>query len=85
MAAKPSVREALAKKAHQQQQEPAAPPPADRLAKKVDDSKITTSLRIERDTLGELKVLALQKGARVNELIVEAIKNYLAINGRHAA
>jgi hypothetical protein len=43
---------------------------------------MTTSLRIQPELLAELKVLALQKRVRVNDLILEAIRNYLAMHGR---
>ena len=53
--------------------------------RKVDDEKMTTSLRIKPETLGELKVLALQKRVRVNDVILEAIEDYLALHGRRDA
>lgn len=46
---------------------------------------MTTSLRIRPEILGELKVLALQKRVRVNDVILEAIENYLALHGRRDA
>jgi hypothetical protein len=51
----------------------------------VDDGKMTTSLRIRPEMLAELKVLALQKRVRVNDVILEAIGNHLAMHGRRAA
>jgi hypothetical protein len=58
---------------------PAAKPP------KGDDGSITTSLKIQRDVLAELKVLALHRRCRVNDVILEAINNHLALHGRRAA
>jgi hypothetical protein len=58
----------------------------DRPAKKaLDDGKMTTSLRIRPEVLAELKLLALQRRIRVNDVILEAIENHLALNGRRAA
>jgi hypothetical protein len=47
--------------------------------------QMTTSLRIQPELLAELKLLALQKRVRVNDVILEAIRNHLAMHGRHAA
>lgn len=52
---------------------------------KVDDGKITSSLRMSPHLWSELKVLAVQRRCRVNDLIVEAIENHLALNGRKTA
>jgi hypothetical protein len=46
---------------------------------------MTTSLRIKPDVLAELKLLALQKRVRVNDVILEAIENHLAMHGRRSA
>jgi hypothetical protein len=46
---------------------------------------MTTSLRIRPAMLAELKMLALEKRVRVNDVILEAIDNHLALHGRHAA
>jgi hypothetical protein len=35
--------------------------------------------------LSALKVLAVQRRCRVNDLVVEAINNHLALNGQRAA
>jgi hypothetical protein len=48
-------------------------------------TKLATSLRIEPEMLLQLKALALQKRIRVNDLILEAIENYLALHGKRAA
>jgi hypothetical protein len=58
------------------------PPPA---KARADDGKMTTSLRIRPAMLAELKVLALQKRVRVNDVILEAIENHLILHGRRAA
>jgi hypothetical protein len=58
--------------------------PAEPPAKAADD-KTTTSLRLERGLLAELKVLAVQQHCRVNDVILEAIRNHLELNGRKAA
>jgi NRPS condensation-like uncharacterized protein len=52
---------------------------------KVDDGNIKTSLIIQRDDLAELKALALKRRASVNDVVVEAIHNLLALNGRKTA
>ena len=82
---KASLTAALAQKAPQPPADvapasaPEAPPP------KVDDGTITTSLKIKREVLAELKVLALQRRCRVNDVILEAVDNHLALNGRRVA
>ena len=58
---------------------PAAKPP------KADDGKITSSLRMSPHLWSELKVLAVQRRCRVNDLIVEGVENLLALNGRKTA
>jgi hypothetical protein len=81
---KPTLESALARKALSEPE--SAPPPADKPAKKaLDDGKMTTSLRIRPEMLAELKLLALQRRVRVNDVILEAIENHLALNGRRAA
>jgi hypothetical protein len=44
------------------------------------DGKMTTSLRIEPDKLGRLKILALRRRVRVNDIILQAIDDYLAVH-----
>jgi hypothetical protein len=75
-----------------QKQAPATVAPAPELAPaptakppKADDGTIKTSLVIERDDLAELKALALKRRVTVNDVVVEAIKNHLALNGRRTA
>jgi hypothetical protein len=46
---------------------------------------MATTLRIEPEMLLQLKALALQKRIRVNDVILEAIENYLALHGKQAA
>jgi len=77
----PTLETAVARKTSPQDTEPS---PATKPAK-VDDGKMTTSLRIKPDLLAELKVLAVQRRCRVNDVILEAIENHLALNGRRAA
>jgi hypothetical protein len=54
------------------------PPPAAKA--KHDDGKMTTSLRIEPGQLGRLKMLALRRRVRVNDVILQAIDDYLAVH-----
>jgi hypothetical protein len=79
--AKPTLETVLAKKVAPAP-EPAPPPAA---KAKSGDGKMTTSLRIKPEVLAELKLLALQKRVRVNDVILEAIENHLAMHGRRAA
>jgi hypothetical protein len=46
---------------------------------KVDDSKLTTSLRIDAEKLGALKMIALRERVRVNDLVVEGIDHVIAL------
>lgn len=45
-----------------------------------EDGKMTTSLRIEPEKLGRLKMLALRRRVRVNDIILHAIDDYLAVH-----
>jgi hypothetical protein len=76
---KPTLETVLAKKAPAPAPEPAPQPAA---KAKPDDGKMTTSLRIRPEMLTELKILAMQKRVRVNDVILEAIRNHLAVHGR---
>ena len=80
--AKRSLQSALARK-----EEPAPVEPTATIEKptKARDNRIITSLRIEPDLLATLKVLAVHERMRVNEVIIEAIKNHLALKGQRAA
>jgi hypothetical protein len=80
---KPTLETVLARKTPTAPEPASAPPPAAKA--RVDDDKMTTSLRIRPEMLAELKVLALQKRVRVNDVILEAIENHLAVHGRRAA
>jgi NRPS condensation-like uncharacterized protein len=51
----------------------------------MDDGSITTSLRIQRDMLAELKALALHQRVSVNDVVLEAVKNHMALHGRRTA
>jgi hypothetical protein len=77
---KPTLETVLAKKASVPE---SAPQPAAKA--KADDGKMTTSLRIRPAMLAELKMLALEKRVRVNDVILEAIENHLTLHGRRAA
>ena len=78
---KPTLETVLARKTSPAP-ETAPPPPA---KAKADDGKMTTSLRIRPALLAELKMLALQQRVRVNDVILEAIENHLAVHGRRDA
>jgi hypothetical protein len=43
---------------------------------------VVTSLRIDPELLVGLKALAVRERRRVNEVIIEAIRNHLALKGR---
>ena len=81
---KASLQAAMAQKPQPLAPAEPAPVPAVKLPK-ADDGKMTTSLRITPDLLSELKVLAVQRRCRVNDVILEAIENHLALNGRRSA
>jgi hypothetical protein len=72
---KPSLTDALAKKADPAPVVAAAPEPAG-----VDDNKMTTSIRIDRDKLFELKTLAHRRRCRVNDLIMQGINYVLDVS-----
>jgi hypothetical protein len=83
---KASLTAALANKSRLQPAVAAEPPAApEAKPTKGDGGSIATSLKIKRDMLAELKVLALRRRCRVNDVIVEAIDNHLAPNGRRPA
>ena len=83
--AKRSLQSALARK-----EEPAVPalelasPPVERLAKPP-DTRVVTSVRMDPELMIGLKSLAVRERTRVNDLIVEAIKNLLALKGQGRA
>lgn len=82
---KASLTAALAQKPAPATAEPAAAPAPIAKPSKADDGTIKTSLVIKRDYLAELKTLALKRRVTVNDLILEAIENHLALNGRSPA
>jgi hypothetical protein len=81
--AKRSLQSALARK------EPAPPleltSPAPEKPAKAPDTRVVTSVRMEPDLMIGLKALAVRERTRVNDLIVEAIKNLLALKGQGRA
>lgn len=62
--------------------QPESPAPA---KARGDDGKITTSLRIEANKLEALKILALRRRVRVNDLVVEGIDHVIALHKERAA
>lgn len=56
------------------------PQPAATVRTSHGDGKMTTSLRIEPGKLGRLKMLALRRRVRVNDIILQAIDDYLAVH-----
>ena len=49
---------------------------------KAPDTRMVTSLRLAPELLAALKVLAVRERARVNDVIIEAIRNHLALKGQ---
>ena len=80
---KATLTAALAQKQPAAAVEPAPAPKAK--PSKVDDGKVTTSLRIRPELLSELKVLVVQRRCRVNDVVVEAIENLLELKGKRTA
>jgi hypothetical protein len=66
---------------------PAAPPtPAPASERpKLTDTRIPTSLRIEPELLRALKIIALNRRVRVNELLLEGARHVVALYGDNAA
>jgi hypothetical protein len=84
----PKPKASLAAALAQKPLPPAAPEPvSEPRAKpsKADEGNIKTSLLIKRDLLAALKSLALQRRVSVNDVVIEAIANHLALHGRRAA
>ena len=75
--ARQSLQSALARK----EPEPVAAAPVERPAK-APDTRMVTSLRIEPELLVALKALAVRERRRVNDVIIEAIRNHLALKGQ---
>jgi predicted HicB family RNase H-like nuclease len=58
------------------------PEPAPSLATKrakVDDGKMTTSMRIEPEKLEALKIIAARERIRVNDLVMQGIDHVIAL------
>jgi hypothetical protein len=62
-----------------------APAPLQAAKRKVDDGKMTTSLRIDLAKLEALKIIALRKRVRVNDLVLQGIDHVIALNKELAA
>ena len=54
------------------------PSPATKRAK-VDDGKMTTSMRIEPEKLEALKIIAARERIRVNDLVMQGIDHVIAL------
>lgn len=59
--------------------------PGEKPRAKGDGGYLSTGLRIEEGLMCDLKRLAVQRRCRVNDVVVEAIENLLALNGRRVA
>ena len=79
--AKQSLQSALARKA---EPELATAAPVEKPAK-APDTRMVTSLRLAPELLAALKVLAVRERSRVNDVIIEAIRNHLALKGQPVA
>src|SRR4051794_15207039 len=75
---KPTLTESLTPKAPPQAEPPVplAPPPA---KVGLTESRVATSVRIEPDKLDELKMLAVRRRVKVNDLILQGIDHVLAL------
>jgi hypothetical protein len=62
-----------------------APPPTAEKPPKEPDSRMATSLRLPPELMIELKVLAVRQRTRVNDVIIDAIRNHLKIHARDTA
>jgi hypothetical protein len=63
---------------------PMAPAAAEKPLKEP-DNRLATSLRLPPDLMIELKVLAVRQRTRVNDVIIDAIRNHLKIHARDTA
>ena len=79
---KPTLETVLAKKAPEV---PSTPSPSAGRPVRDDDGKTTTSLRLDREKLVRLKAMAVRQRRRVNDVIIEAIDNHLALHEDKAA
>ena len=82
--AKRSLQSALARKEPAPPLELTPPAPAEKPPRAL-DTRAVTSVRMDPELLIGLKALAVYERTHVNDLIVEAIKNLLALKGRKAA
>ena len=82
--AKPSLQSVMATKPASDAPAAAPQPALEQPAKQKKVERQVTSLRLPPEMMLELKFLAARKRARVNDLVIEAIKNYLVVQGRRA-
>lgn len=61
---------------------PAAAPPKPVGKADTPRTAMTTSVKLPMPVLGALKVLALERGESVNDLLLAAAYNFLELNGR---
>jgi hypothetical protein len=78
MSKKPTLTDALAKKAPAPEPAP-VPSVAEVPAVRLTDQRINTTLRIEPALLRELKFAALEDGRKVNDLILEGVHHVLSL------
>lgn len=77
MSKKPTLTDALAKKAPEPESAPV--PVADARPVRLTDQRINTTLRIEPALLRELKFAALEDGRKVNDLILDGVHHVLSL------
>jgi len=82
--AKRSLQSALARKEPAPPLELTSPTPVEKPAK-APDTRLVTSVRLEPELMIELKAQAVRERARLNDVIVRAIRNYLTAKGQRAA
>jgi hypothetical protein len=76
--AKRSLQSALARKEPTPPLELTSPAPAEKPAK-APDTRLVTSVRMDPELMIRLKAQAVRERARLNDLIVMAIENYLTM------
>lgn len=81
--AKRSLQSALARKEEPTPPELTSPAPAAK--RTAPDARVATSLRMPPELMIRLKTLAVRERTRVNDIIIEAIENHLAMKGDRAA
>lgn len=82
--AKRSLQSALARKEEPTPPELTSPAAAEKRAAPP-DARVATSLRMPPELMIRLKTLAVRERTRVNDIIIEAIENHLAMKGDRAA